>query len=61
MKKYLNFIKYSKWKPIVYYWPYPEGYGIYRKNRFTGQLTVLDRYKTKQEAVNACLIQNNLK
>lgn len=58
MKKIINYILYTKWKPIRYYWPYPEGYGIYRKNRWSGQMTVVDRYHTKQEALEAAKNQN---
>lgn len=58
MKRLIRFIIYTRWKPIRYCWPYEEGYGIYRKNRFTGNMTVLDRYETKVEAIEACAIQN---
>ncbi len=60
MKKIIDLIKFTSWKPIRYCWPYPEGYGICRKNRFTGMRTVVDRYETKQEALDACVIENKL-
>lgn len=58
MKKLLLRLKYTSWKPIRYIWPYPEGYGIYRRNRWTGQRTVVDRYATREEAIEACKLQN---
>ena len=58
MKRFLIWLKYTRWKPIRYIWPYPEGYGIYRINRWTGIRTVVDRYRTKDEAVEACKMQN---
>ena len=58
LKKLFERAKFTKWKPIYYCWPYPEGYGIYRKNRFTGVKTVLDRFDTKAEALEQCKIMN---
>lgn len=59
MKKIINYFIYTKWRPIRYCWPYPEGYGIYRKHRITGIKTVLDTHRTKKDAQDACDIENN--
>lgn len=59
MKIFKNFF-FTKWKPIRYCWPYPEGYGIYRKNWLTGNMTVLDTYRTKEQALEACKTQNSI-
>jgi len=61
MKNIFKFLFLTPWKPIRYAFPYPEGYGIYRRNRITGSMTVVDRYSTKEEALEACKQQNKEK
>jgi hypothetical protein len=40
----------SRWKVIRTIWPYPDGYGVYRKNYLTGARVVLDAGLTKEAA-----------
>jgi hypothetical protein len=61
MRKLFKWLFLTRWKTIRYSFPYPEGYGIYRRNRITGSITVLDRYNTREEALQACKQQNKEK
>jgi len=40
----------SRWKVARTIWPYPEGYGVYRKHFITGQRVILDSGLTKEAA-----------
>jgi hypothetical protein len=44
----------GKWKVIRTIWPYPEGYGVYRRNFWTGKKTILAFGLTKEAAQIEC-------
>lgn len=44
----------AKWKVIRTIWPYPEGWGVYKRNPWTNKKTLLDYGLTKEQAQAAC-------
>ena len=41
----------TKWRVIKTIWPYREGYGTFRTNRWTKRIVILDLGLTREEAV----------
>lgn len=58
--KFIKNIFWTKWKVCRTGWPYREGYGTYRKNWLTGNMTILDTGLTKEQAKAAINELNNL-
>lgn len=58
--KFIRWVLYTKWKVIRTTWPYPEGYGTYRKNRWNGQITLLDSGLTKDQATEIAQQMNTV-
>ncbi len=50
MKKAFIDLFWSRWKVYRTIWPYPDGYGTYRKNYLTGQIAILDTGLSKEYA-----------
>lgn len=48
--KWFNNVFWTKWKVIRTIWPYPEGWGVYRRNWLTGHRTILETGLTKSYA-----------
>ena len=40
----------GRWKVVRTIWPYPEGYGVMKKNFWTGKTTILDTGLSYAEA-----------
>ena len=49
----------SQWKVCRTLWPYPEGYGVYRKHLISGRKTLLEHGLTREEAKQTAYEENH--